>query len=198
MMLLLLKTNLIPSQKDNKYFIKSLLRINIIDARNYKMFFFFFIESWFANYSISDAINSLIAAINVRPEEKELFVQQEVSVHEEQGRQVWGWLRSGTWVSRLFFSFPSLLHVLCMFSGPQLLCFTCFSRHMYPPILISYIYIYNAIFNRRAVKLFLISFGPRLHNRWVEFFLMILCEIELFEIIIQDILEKNISLSFTE
>lgn len=60
------------------------------------MFFFFSIESRFANYSISDAVNSLISAINVRPEEKELFVQQEVSVYEEQGRQIRGWLRSGT------------------------------------------------------------------------------------------------------
>lgn len=71
--------------------------MNIIDARNYKICFFFDrIAICELRYPISDTVNSLISAINIRPEEKELFVQQEVPIHEEQGRQVRGWLRSGT------------------------------------------------------------------------------------------------------
>lgn len=39
------------------------------------------------------------------------------------------------------FPLSRLLHVLCMFSGPYLLCFIrVFSRRMYPPILIHRIY----------------------------------------------------------
>lgn len=61
-----------------------------------KNIFLFSIAICELRYSISDAVNSLISAIDVRPEEKELFVQQKIPIHEEQGRQIRGWLRSGT------------------------------------------------------------------------------------------------------
>lgn len=69
------------------------------------------------------------------------------------------------------FSLSHFLHVLCMFSGPYIYCvLRVFSRRMYPPIFIPYIYIYYVIFNRWVMRLFLIS---KLRNRWVKFLLMI-------------------------
>lgn len=118
-------------------------------------------------------MNSLISAINVRPEEKELFVQQEVPVYEEQGRQVRGWLRSGTWVSKLFPSVPffctfcacSLAHIYCVLRV--------FSRHMYPPILMYRIVHILYDFEPLSCEVVPRSKPPRFHNRWTKFLLMI-------------------------
>lgn len=68
----------------------------------------------------------------------------------------------------------SLSHLSCTFCACSLAHIYCVLRVFLAICIRLYLYrIYHAIFNHRVVRLFLISFGPRLRNRRVEFLLMI-------------------------
>lgn len=173
--------------------------MNIIDVRNYIKYIVFFIESRFTSYNTrfwTQWIHWFQQSTLDRKKKNFSFSRKFPFMKSKDDKSEDGSDQERECLN--CFPLSRLLHVLCMFSGPYLLCLRVLSRRMYPPILIYRIYIMRFW----TAELWGCSSFPNLpvfYNRWIEFLLMIhvLYEIEFSKVVTQDIIsEKSISLSF--